>query len=224
MTSGYQPVIDEICDLRWSALTREQLSAVAWAYYYFSIQFRENLECTFEMHPDDAQLQCLVREECATDNLSPWPGVAALNEKMNHDEFMRRVVSLSPINPEVKANIEGVGQLYLSKTGQVGDNIKAMGIASYEAGGLESVFKSMLRAPHWDTPLLEGFRHFLVMHIGFDSDPDEGHGALVRHLAPDDRIRCLWVAFRDLLVDAVPELMDRSSIHLGAVFEDLKAN
>jgi hypothetical protein len=224
MTSGHQPVIDEICDLQWSALSREQLSAVAWAYYYFSIQFRENLECTFGMHPEDAQLQFLVREECATDNLSPWPGVAALNEKMNHDEFMRRVLMLSPIHREVEANIEAAGRLYLSKTGQVDDNIKAMGIASYEAGGLESVFKSMLRAPHWDTPLLEGFKHFLVMHIGFDSDPDEGHGALVRHLVPDDRVRCLWVEFRDLLVAAVPELMDRSTIHSWTVFEDVEAN
>jgi hypothetical protein len=211
MTSGYQPVIDEICDLQWSVLGREQLSAVAWAYYYFSIQFRENLECTFDTYPDDANLQCLMREECATDNLSPWPGVAALDEKMNHDEFMRRVLRLSPIHPDVEANIKAAGQLYLSKTGQVDNNIKAMGIASYEAGGLESVFKSMLKAPQWDTPLLEGFKHFLVMHIGFDSDPDEGHGALVQHLVPDDRIRCLWVAFRDLLVAAVPELMDRST-------------
>ena len=210
MTSGYQPVIDEICDLQWSALSPEQLSAVAWAYYYFSIQFRKNLERTFAKHPDDSLLQRLVREECATDNLSPWPGVAARNEKINHDEFMGRVLKLSPIDPAVRANIEAAGRLYLSKTGQVDDNIKAMGIASYEAGGLESVFKSILSARHWDTPLLGAFRHFLVMHIGFDSDPDEGHGALVRHLVPDDRIRCLWVAFRDLLVAAVPELMHRS--------------
>jgi hypothetical protein len=208
MTSGYQPVIDEICDMRWSGLSREQLSAVAQAYYYFSIQFRKNLECALGMHPDDAQLKCLVSEECATDNLSPWPGVAALNEKMNHDEFMRRVLNLSPIHPEVEAKIEAAGRLYLSKTGQVDDNIKAIGIASYEAGGLESVFKSILKAPHWDTPFLEAFQHFLVMHIGFDSDPNEGHGALVGHLVLDDRVRCLWVAFRDLLVAAVPELMD----------------
>jgi hypothetical protein len=224
MTLGYHPVIEEICDLQWSALSREHLSAVAWAYYYFSIQFRENLECTFGMHPEDAQLQCLVREECDTDNLSPWPGVAALNEKMNHDEFMRRVLKLSPIHPEVEDNIKAAGRFYLAKTGKVGDNIKAMGIASYEAGGLESVFKSMLRAPHWDTPLLEGFQHFLVMHINFDSDPDGGHGALVRHLVPDERIRCLWVAFRDLLVDAVPELMDQSTIHSKTEFEDAKVN
>jgi hypothetical protein len=208
MTSGYQPVIDEICDLQWSALSREQLSAVAGAYYYFSIQFRENLECAFGMHPEDVQLKCLMREECATDNLSPWPGVAALKEKMNHDEFMRRVLKLSPTHLEVEAKIEAAGRRYLAKTREVDDNVKVMGIASYEAGGLESVFKSMLRAPHWDTPLLEGFRYFLVMHISFDSDPDEGHGALVRHLVPDDRIRCLWVAFRDLLVAAIPGLMD----------------
>jgi hypothetical protein len=63
-----------------------------------------------------------------------------------------------------------------------------------------------LQAPHWDTPLLAAFRHFLVKHIDFDSDPDQGHGALVQHLVPDDRIRCLWVEFRDLLIAAVPRL------------------
>jgi hypothetical protein len=221
MTSGYQPVIDEICDLQWSSLDPGQLSAVAWAYYYFSIQFRESLECTFAMHPDDPQLQCLVREECATDNLSPWPGVAALNEKMDHNEFMRRLLRLSPIDPEVRANIEVAGRLYLARIAQVDDGTKAMGIASYEAGGLESVFRSILGARHWNTPLLEAFRHFLVMHIDFDSDPDEGHGALVRHFIPDDRIRCLWVAFRDLLVAAVPQLMDRSADFASVKLHDV---
>ena len=62
-----------------------------------------------------------------------------------------------------------------------------MSIASYENGGLEAVFTAFIRAKDWDTPLLQGFRHFLVKHIEFDSDPMEGHGALCRALVPDDR-------------------------------------
>ncbi len=206
MTSGYKPVIEEICALDWALLDRAQLSAAAWAYYYFSIQFRENLQIAYDMHPGDQQLQSLMREECATDNLSPWLGVAAPGEKLDHDEFMRRLLSLSPIDHDVRVAIETAGEDYLIKTRKVDDYVRAISIASYEAGGLEAVFKALLRAPNWDTSLLAAFRHFLVKHIDFDSDPDQGHGALVQHLVPDDRIRCLWVAFRDLLITAVPRL------------------
>jgi hypothetical protein len=97
MTSGYHPVIGEICGLEWSALSPSELSAVARAYFYFSVQFRQTLGCALEMHPDDVQWRGLLREECAADNLSPWPGVAAPKESMNHDEFMKRVLTLSPI-------------------------------------------------------------------------------------------------------------------------------
>ena len=55
-------------------------------------------------------------------------------------------------------------------------------------------------------PALRAFRHFLLEHIRFDSDPNVGHGALSRHLSPDDRILPLWTAFRDLFRDFVPEL------------------
>ena len=207
MTSGYKPVIEEICDLNWSTLSRAERSGVAWAYYFFSVQFRESLEVALSLHPDDAQLQRLVREECATDNLSPWTGVAVPGQQMNHDEFMRRVLLLSPIDPTVRATIEDAGLRYLTRTRQMDDWVKAMGIASYECGGLEAIFTSMLKGPDWDTPLLQGFRHFLIKHIGFDSDPNEGHGALIQHFVPDDRIRPMWVAFRDLLITSVPGLL-----------------
>jgi hypothetical protein len=86
------------------------------------------------------------------------------------------------------------------------DRVRAMSISSYENGGLEAVFTAMLRCQYSDTPLLKAFRHFLLKHISFDSDPDEGHGALVRHIAPDDQIMPLWAEFRDLLVKSVPGL------------------
>ena len=39
----YQKVIGNICNLNWSRLAHADLVNVAWIYYYFSIQFRENL-------------------------------------------------------------------------------------------------------------------------------------------------------------------------------------
>jgi hypothetical protein len=207
MTSSYESVIDEICGLNWPALSQSELWAAAWAYYYFSVQFRENLEIALGLHPTDDQLIRLAKEECNTDNLSPWPGVAALGERLNHDEFMARVLRLSPIDRDVQSTIEAAGRRYLFRIREVSNETRAISIASYECGGLESVFKAILQSPHWDTPLLEAFRHFLMKHILFDSSPEHGHGALCEHLAPDDRIRCLWVEFRELLVTAVPRLV-----------------
>jgi hypothetical protein len=60
----YESVIQEICQLDWAGLTRDELSHTAWAYYYFSIQFRENLEIARKLHPDDDKLRQLEREEC----------------------------------------------------------------------------------------------------------------------------------------------------------------
>jgi hypothetical protein len=68
------------------------------------------------------------------------------------------------------------------------------------------VFRAFLQARHWDGPLLQAFRHFLTEHIRFDSDPGQGHGALCRHLTPNDSVLPLWTAFRDILVEAAPGL------------------
>ena len=90
-------VIDEITELKWSRLSRPDLINVAWVYYFFSVQFRENLEIARSLYPDDEQLKELDHGERNTDNLSPYPGVAAGGEKMNHDEFMRRTLKLTTI-------------------------------------------------------------------------------------------------------------------------------
>ena len=202
----YTLSVDRICDLDWSDLTEQEFIDVAWAYYFFSIQFRENLTIACELFPNDSKLQQLEREECATDNLSPWPGVAANGEKMNHDEFMRRLLQLTPISEAKRRTFEAAGARYLDDVRATDDLTRALSIASYEDGGLERVFRAFLRVPKWNNPALKAFRHFLSEHIRFDNDPDQGHGALSRHLAADDRILPLWLGFEHLLVSFVPTL------------------
>ncbi len=204
--SKYQRVIDDIAGLNWVGLTEDELTSIAWAYYYFSIQFRENLEIACELFPDDPKLHQLDHEECNTSNLSPWPGVADAGEKMNHDEFMARLLKLTPINAEQRLQLETLGQEYLDRVRATPRVVRGLSIPSYEDGGLEKVFRAILTAQHWDNPLLQAFRHFLTEHIRFDSDPDQGHGSLSRHLPPDDRILPVWSAFEELLVQAVPRL------------------
>jgi hypothetical protein len=202
----YKRVINEICCLKWADLTSDDMMAVAWGYYFFSIQFREHLEIARDMHPGDTKLQQLEREECDTSNLSPWPEVAAPGEKMNHDEFMRRALELSPLPIDRVLRLEAIGAGYLAEVRAADPVSCALSIASYEDGGLENVFKAMLTFDQWDNASLRAFRHFLSEHVRFDSDPDQGHGALSRHMAPDDRVLGLWEAFRDVLVKSAPAL------------------
>jgi hypothetical protein len=202
----YKDIINEISALRWDNLTSQEMIYVAWAYYYFSIQFRENLEIARALHPFDDKLKDLEREECDTDNLSPWPEVAAPGEKMNHDEYMRRTLEIHPIETSRSEYFAAVGERYLEQVRQMDDVSRALSIASYEDGGLEKVFGAILRFPRWDGALLQAFEHFLSEHVRFDSDPSQGHGALSRHLKPDDRVLPFWEAFKDILVTCVPRL------------------
>ena len=202
----FKHVIGEICDLNWSGLDKAGVIDSAWAYYFFSVQFQENLEVARALYPDDEKLQDLEREESNTDNLSPWPGVAAEGEKMNHCEFMRRVLALAPVPDEKRYRFEAAGARYLGRVRAMDPVVRALSIASYEDGGLERVFGAMLKAPPAESPVVEGFRYFLFAHIQFDSDPSKGHGAMTRHLRPDDRVLPPWNAFYDLLVGFVPAL------------------
>ena len=92
-----------------------------------------------------------------------------------------------------------------------------MALGSYEDGGLENVFRAILTAPKWNDPLLSAFKHFLSEHIRFDSDPGQGHGALCRHITPDDRILPLWVDFKAMLIAAAPRLQaaDQAPTRIG---------
>jgi hypothetical protein len=125
---------------------------------------------------------------------------------MDHDEFMRRALELAPIAESERNRLREIGQSYLATVRSLDKTSRALSIASYEDGGLESVFRAILGAPRWEGALLQAFKHFLVEHIRFDSDPNAGHGALCRHLTPDDRVLPFWTAFRSMLVQAVPRL------------------
>jgi hypothetical protein len=123
---------------------------------------------------------------------------------MNHDEFMRRLLTFHTVDSD--ARLTDAGLSYLEKTRGIDDAARAASIGSYEDTGLSRVFGAMLRAPHWYGKGQRAFRFFLEEHIRFDSEDGAGHGSLSRHLAADDRILPLWAAFRDLLVIAVPKL------------------
>src|SRR5208282_4018908 len=138
---AYERLVDAICALNWTALSREDLIDTATAYYYFSVQFRENLKMACELYPDDEKLRQLKLGECNTDNLSPWPGVALPGEKLNHDEFMRRLLDLSPADGHRRGVINGIGRRYLDTIRRMDPDIRARSIASYEDGGLEKLFR-----------------------------------------------------------------------------------
>lgn len=199
---AFQTVIDDICDLPWATLDSGEVLLLAKAYYYFSVQFRENLEIACRLYPHDPKLMELHEGECATDNLSPFPGVSAEGEKMDHDEFMRRLLALE--GADGTDYVSRVGETYLKRVRGLDDNARAASIVSYEDGGLSRVFHAMLCAPEWHGSGAQAFRFFLEEHIRFDSDDDGGHGALSRHLPVNDAILPLWVAFRELLVAALP--------------------
>jgi hypothetical protein len=200
----FHSVIDGICRMGWDELNSDEVMRVATAYYFFSVQFRENLEVARDLHPDDDKLAALWEGECDTDNLSPWPDIAGVGERMNHDEFMRRAIELHPAGKDRRLIESGLA--YLQETRGVDPAARAASIASYEDGGLSRVFGAMLRAPHWNGQGQRAFRFFLEQHIRFDSDDDAGHASLSRHLLVDDRVLPLWTLFRDLLVRAVPKL------------------
>jgi hypothetical protein len=201
---AYEGVIADICRMPWEQLNTHEMVRVAKAYYYFSIQFRENLEIACQMRPHDSRLRSLHQGECNTDNLSPWPGITEPGERINHDEFMRRLLALHPAGTD--HYLTAAGEAYLKCVRAIDAGARAASIASYEDGGLTQVFSAMLRAPHWHGDSQLAFRFFLSEHIRFDSEDGGGHGALSRHLAPDDAILPLWVAFKCILTAAVPQL------------------
>jgi hypothetical protein len=205
-SAPYAQLINEICDLNWSALSRDELIDVAWAYYFFSVQFCENVGIARRLYPDDKRLEELDRGERDTDNLSPCPGVVDFGERVDHDEFMRRALKLEAVDELRHRRLQTIGAAYLEKVRAADDATRALSLPTYEDGGLERVFRSILQARRWDGPLLQAFKHFLVGHIALDSNPMKGHGSLCRHMPPNQQVFDLWLAFKQSLVAAAPIL------------------
>jgi len=205
----FEKIVERICNLPWEHLSEDDVLRVAFVYYYFSVQFRENLEIATQLYPADEQLKKLWSEECQTSNLSPWDGIARENEKMNHDEFVRRVLALEPARDA--ADLELAGRRYLDFVRRIDKRARAKSIASFEDGGLFKVFCAMLRARSWSGPGARAFRHFLEKHLEFDGAGDSSHGALSRHLSADDSILPLWGAFEDILLSAIPAFARRQA-------------
>jgi hypothetical protein len=203
---SYRRIVDEICALDWSSLSRDEVVNTAWAYYYFSVQFCETVGIARRLYPDDRSLEELDAGERNTDNLSPCPGVVVVGERVDHDEFMRRTLQLETIDPARKRRLKAIGASYLEQIRAVDDETRVLSLASYEDGGLESVFRAILRAGRWDGPLLHAFRHFLEGHIALDGDPEHGHGALCRRFTPSAEVHGLWAAFKKLLIAGAPGL------------------
>ena len=203
IANRYRKVVEEIGNLAWDQLTSDELMAACRAYYYFSRQFVDAVHIACKLYPSDQQLIELRAGECNTDNLSPYPGVAKKGEKINHDEFMRRAIDMASLDPVVRERVDALGREYFDIADHSDDLTRTMSLSTYEDGGLEIVFRGMLRAPDWEEPSLLAFKHFLVEHIKLDSGE---HGALCRHLVADDRVLPLWEAFRNLLVGAAPRL------------------
>jgi hypothetical protein len=202
----YKKVIEDICDLNWAGLSHDDTTNVAWIYYYFSVQFCENVGIARALYPDDKRLEELDRGERDTDNLSPYPGVVEAGERVNHDEFVRRTLALTTIDETRRRRLQAIGAAYLEKVRSIDAVSRASSLASYEDGGLEKVFRHVLLSSQWDSNLLRAFRHFLEGHIALDSDPSTGHGALCRHMAPNRQVYELWIAFKDSLIEGVPGL------------------
>src|SRR5208337_1014803 len=203
ISNRYHRIIDEIDQFNWQGLDREELMMACRAYYYFSRQFVDAVHIACDLFPSDQKLIELREGECDTDNLSPYPGIAEKGERMNHDEFMRRIVEAASLDQATRDGVDKLGREYLAEVSRMDPLTRAMSLSSYKDGGLETVFRAMLTAPDWNEPSLGAFKHFLVEHIKLDSGE---HGSLCRHLVADDRILPLWRAFRNLLSGAAPRL------------------
>ena len=197
--------VADICSLNWKSLTADELVDVAWIYYYFSVQFCENVGIARALNPNDKKLLELDRGERNTDNLSPCPGIVEEGEKIDHDDFMRRALRLQPIDDVRRRKLQAIGSAYLDLVRGMDAATRATSILSYEGGGLPRVFTAIRTAPQWDGPLQDAFKHFLDKHIELDGAED-GHGSLCSHLKLNGDVLELWLAFKNCMTAALPKL------------------
>lgn len=199
--------INRVCDIGWETLNEQQMTSAVWMFYFRSVQFRENLEAAIRLHPDNQNLRTLTEEELHTNNLSPYNGIAAEGEYLDHDTFLKRIIETHPIPPEKRQYLENLGKEYLDSMTKMPDEIKAMCLVSSEDGGSSKIYTNILTSPQncWKSNGMQAFRHFLQKHVEFDSTEgeDTGHGMLVRKLGIDDRVAPMLDKFADCLEDAI---------------------
>jgi hypothetical protein len=95
------------------------------------------------MYPDDERLLQLDHGERNTDNLSPWPGVAATAAKMNHDEFMRRTLELAKIPETGRIVLSDIGKKYLKAVRAIDPKIQALALATYEETKVTALYAAI---------------------------------------------------------------------------------
>jgi len=112
---AFEKVIADICDLNWSGLSQDDVTNVAWVYYFFSVQFCENVGIARALYPEDKALEELDRGERDNRQSLSIPGVVVVGERVDHDEFMRRTLQLTPIEESRRRRLEAIGAAYLEK-------------------------------------------------------------------------------------------------------------
>ena len=55
--------VANIVNRDWRNLSEAEMVSATWAYYFFSVQFRENLEIATDFFPEDNNLRKLLGEE-----------------------------------------------------------------------------------------------------------------------------------------------------------------
>jgi hypothetical protein len=101
---------------------------------FFSAISRMSRNCS-RTYPKDQRLLELDRGERDTDNLSPWPGVTVVGERMHQDEFMRRTLSLTVVPEDTRHKLEAISLNYLAKVRAIDPLSRAFALASHEDGG-----------------------------------------------------------------------------------------
>ena len=76
------------------------------------------------------------------------------------------------------------------------------------------MFRAILTAQRWEGSL-QAFKHFLVERVRFNSDPDQGHGALCRHSHPMTAYASMG-QFKQMLIQAVPQFADLRQAQPGS--------
>ena len=193
--------------MNWRRLSIGELIDVAWAYYFFSIQFRENLLIARELLPDDAQLEQLgSRRKGYGQFISLSRGCRRRGASGSRRVHAESVVADADRRASAAIASRRSARLISAKSAPltVGQGPRAS--RAMRTGVLRKCSGACCRPRIGRIPCSQGFKHFLEKHIEFDSDVENGHGGLCRHLPPNEGVRELWTAFKESLIQVAPAL------------------